>query len=216
MLAAAAQRKGCGRIDMHEQAQALALGLGPQDRDQIGKLGMQIEVDDVDRHLAGLDLGEIEDLVDQREQRAAGARDRAGHVALLGIEAGILQQVAHADDGVERRAQLVAHDREEAALGLVGLLGLGLGLGQLADQRGDIGRQHDQAGEQAEGQVRLGLPVVGEGEGQEADHAGERRRGEVADAVAEAVAEGDPEIDRIERRPIPGPNTSGPRACTCR
>ena len=72
------------------------------------------------------------------------------------VEAGILEQVAHADDGVERRAQLVAHDGEEAALGLVGLLGLGLGLGQFADQRGDIGRQHDQAGQQAIGQVAAG------------------------------------------------------------
>ena len=116
------------------------------------------------------------------------------------IETRILQQIAHADDGVQRRAQFVAHDRQEAALGLVGLLGLGLGLGQLADEGGDIGWQHDQAGDEAEGQVRLGLPVFGEDDGQEADDAGQRRGGEVADAVAETVAEGDPEIDRIERR----------------
>ena len=158
MLAAAAQEKGCGGIEMHQQAQALALGLGPEEGDQIGELGMEIEVDDVDRHLARLDLGEIEDLVDEGEQRAARARDRARHVALLLVEAGILEQVAHADDGVERRAQLMAHDGEEAALGPVRLLGLGLRLGQLADQRGDIGRQHDQAGQQAIGQVGLGPP----------------------------------------------------------
>ena len=88
MLAAAAQEKGCGGIEMHQQAQALALGLGPQEGDQIGELGMEIEIDDVDRHLARLDLGEIEDLVDEGEQRAAGARDRAGHVALLARRGG--------------------------------------------------------------------------------------------------------------------------------
>ncbi len=175
MLAAATQRIGGGPIHMDDQSQAFAFGLWPQNGDEVGELDMEIEIDDVDRHLAGFDLGEIEDLVDQREKRATGAGHRAGHVALFAIEAGILEQVAHADDGVERRAQFMAHDRQEAALGQVGLFGLGLGLGQFADQGRDIGGQHDKAGHQAEGQMWLALPIFGgQGHRQETRRADDR------------------------------------------
>ena len=44
------------------------------------------------------------------------ARDRAEVLALLGVEAGVGQQPAHADDRVHRRADLVAHVGEELAL----------------------------------------------------------------------------------------------------
>ena len=57
-----------------------------------------------------------------------------------------LQQLAEAQDRVERRAQLVAHARQEVALGAVGPLGLVLGLAHrglgglaLGDVRGDAG-----------------------------------------------------------------------------
>ena len=51
--------------------------------------------------------------------------DRLGEVALLGVERRVEQQAGHADDGVHRRADLVAHVRQERALGLVGRLGRG-------------------------------------------------------------------------------------------
>ena len=91
MLAATTQKKRHGGIEMHQQMQALALSLRPEEGDQIGEFSVQIEVDDVNRHLARLDLGKIEDLVDEREQRPAGTRHRPRHVALLVVEAGILQ-----------------------------------------------------------------------------------------------------------------------------
>ena len=40
-----------------------------------------------------------------------------------GWQVGVEQQAAHADHGVHRRADLVAHRRQERALGGVGLLG---------------------------------------------------------------------------------------------
>ena len=46
-------------------------------------------------------------------------------VALLGVERRVEQQAAHADHRVHRRADLVAHGRQERALGLVGGLGGG-------------------------------------------------------------------------------------------
>ena len=74
-------------------------------------------VDEVD--LAGLDLREVEDVVDDRQQRVARRADRVGVVALLGVELRLGEQAAHADDRVHRRADLVAHRGQERALGLV-------------------------------------------------------------------------------------------------
>ena len=47
--------------------------------------------------------------------------------------ASVQEQPAHADDGVHRRADLVAHGRQEGALGLVGRLGLPAGAEEVGD-----------------------------------------------------------------------------------
>ena len=72
----------------------------------------------------GLDLGEVEDVVDDAQQRVAARADDLGELALLGGQLGVEQQAGHADDGVHRRADLVAHRREEGALRLCRRLGL--------------------------------------------------------------------------------------------
>ena len=66
---------------------------------------------DVDRHRARLDLGQVEDVVDQREQVGAGGVDGLGELDLLGGEValGVLgEQLGEDQQAVERRAQLVA------------------------------------------------------------------------------------------------------------
>ena len=71
-------------------------------------------------HLAGFDLGQIEDLVDQVQQVAAGGVDGLGELDLLGRQVAVLvvgQQLRQDQQAVERRAQLVRHVRQE--LGLV-------------------------------------------------------------------------------------------------
>ena len=74
----------------------------------------------VELHPARLDLGEIQDVIDQREQRFAAGADRAEPVALLGVHRGVEEQAGEAEHAVHRGADLVAHDREELALGAVG------------------------------------------------------------------------------------------------
>ena len=69
---------------------------------------------------AGFDLGEIENLLDQRQQRFARSLRRLGVSELLGRERRVEQQVGHAEHAVERRADLVADHGEEARLGAVG------------------------------------------------------------------------------------------------
>nr|GEU28476.1 hypothetical protein [Tanacetum cinerariifolium] len=72
-----------------------------------------------ERDLAGLDLGHVEDVVNQREQVARAGADGVELLVLLrGERAGKLhqQRARKADDGVERRAQLVRHVGDEGGL----------------------------------------------------------------------------------------------------
>ena len=77
--------------------------------------------------LVGFRLGEVENVVDDREQMIAAAGDvlDIGGIALIAQrpERLLVHDVREADDRVERRAQLVAHIGEEFALGMVGLVG---------------------------------------------------------------------------------------------
>ncbi len=79
-------------------------------------------------HAPGLDLRQIEDVVDQREQVAPGLVDVLEIVGLLLVhlaEHALDQHLGETDDRVERRAQLVRHVGEELRLVLVGDLELG-------------------------------------------------------------------------------------------
>ncbi len=71
----------------------------------------------------GLDLGKVENVVDDFQQRARGAIDLGDHVLRGAGQFAALKQVQHAQDGVHRRADFVAHVGQEIGLGLVGALG---------------------------------------------------------------------------------------------
>lgn len=70
--------------------------------------------------MTGLDLGEVENFVDQMQQMPADAQDplqRLDEVVEPVVLVVIRQHFRQADDGVQWRAQLVAHVGEELALG---------------------------------------------------------------------------------------------------
>src|SRR6185369_15847830 len=72
------------------------------------------------RHRAGLDLREVQQVVDQGEQVHARRVDGLGELHLLRreIAAGVVREQAREDEqAVERRAQLVRHVGEELRLG---------------------------------------------------------------------------------------------------
>ena len=94
---------------------------------------------------AGLDARQIEDFVDEVEEVHAGTVNVAGVVLVhrhrVRAENLALHHLREAEDGVERRAQLVTHLREEPRFGDVGgfgaaarLVGNRLRLLELADQ----------------------------------------------------------------------------------
>ncbi len=74
--------------------------------------------------LAGLDLREVEDLVDHRDQGVTRRPHGVCVLALLVGQGRVEQQPAHPDHAVERRADLVAHVRDELGLHARGLDGL--------------------------------------------------------------------------------------------
>ena len=82
--------------------------------------GRQVEDGGGQLHTPGLDLGEVQDVVDEREEVLAGGVDIPEVLVLLGVqlpEHPLEQHLGEADDGVQGRAQLVGHVGQE--LGLV-------------------------------------------------------------------------------------------------
>ena len=86
---------------------------------------------ELDRHRAGLDPGQVEHVVDDR-QDVCGREPMPSSAssALLGRQVERLQVLGEAGDRLQRRAQLVAERRDELRLGEVGALGRSGGRGR--------------------------------------------------------------------------------------
>jgi len=77
----------------------------------------EIDRSDSDRIATGLDLGQVEKIVDEGEKMRAACVDVVHIVSIFGrldrAMEFVLHQLREAEDGVRRRAQLVAHTGEE-------------------------------------------------------------------------------------------------------
>ena len=112
----AAQALGHAGLDERSELQPLAVrALGEQLHRALDHL-LELEIDLLEDEHAGLDLREIEDVVDDGQQRVGAGGDGLGEVALARVQLGIEQQAGHADDAIHRRADLVAHIGQEFAL----------------------------------------------------------------------------------------------------
>ena len=84
---------------------------------QVGRRGVVVDA-------AGFDARQVEDVVDQIEQVRATGGDRTERLALRRRQVAVaLQQLRVAEHAVQRSAELVAHVRQELALGLCRRLG---------------------------------------------------------------------------------------------
>ncbi len=105
---------------LHVERQVLGLGHVPEVAIDVVAQAGEGNFLDLDGDGAGLDLREIENVVDEIEQVGAGGVDVAGELDLLvrEVAAGVFGELlAEDEDGIERRAQLVGHVGQE--LGLV-------------------------------------------------------------------------------------------------
>ena len=116
----------CGHLPVHLQHERQPLGACR--RLEQGERVLQnlprAERNALELHLIGLDLGEVEDVVDERKQGIAGDEDVVDKAVLLGVERSGLEQLGQAQRAVHGGADLVAHHRQEAAFGHVGSLRL--------------------------------------------------------------------------------------------
>ena len=140
---------GARRDDVERALDALA---------EIERLALELEP-------ARLDLREVEDVVDDAQQRVAARPDDLGELALLRRQLGPEQQAGHPDHGVHRRPDLVAHRREERALRLrrrLRLLARPLELGDVARlvDRGRRERGERLCRPRVLGRVEVGLEAV--------------------------------------------------------
>jgi hypothetical protein len=104
------------RIDVEQELDAFLMSpLCKQVNDLFNDLA-DIEILRFETKLAGLDLREVENVVDDREQRVGRALDGGGETALARIELRIEQQLGHAEHAVHRRADFMRHAREKFAL----------------------------------------------------------------------------------------------------
>ena len=103
----------------------------------------QREQFEVKLHSPRLDLGEVQNVVDQREQVPARAEYPIERLDVLLQRLGVLpQHLGDADDRVERRAQLVAHAGEELRLVLTGDFELLAFLADFREQARVLDRQN--------------------------------------------------------------------------
>ena len=111
-------------VDDACQLQPLAVGALRQEIAHVLDGLAQVEIDHLQLQLPCLDLGKIQDVVDHAEERFRRGAHRLGEFPLLRGQLGVQDEVGHADDSVHRRADLMAHVRQELGLGVVGALGL--------------------------------------------------------------------------------------------
>ena len=157
------------------------LGLRPVDDEgtAVGGELTQREGRGLQCHGTGLALGEVEDVVDECEQRLAAVADDLGPLTLLGLEGVVEQQARQADDRVHRGAQLVADARKEPVAGLHCQLGphlllfelgglvpqaLQRALGEQARERDEraVGQQEREPDHECDDVLRPGDEHVGE------------------------------------------------------
>ena len=92
--------------------------------------GAQIDIAYVQTQHPGFDLGEIQNVADQVQQRLARLSDGLGIGALLRAKFGFQQQAAHPQHAIHGRADLVAHGGQKTGFGAVGLFGFVARFGQ--------------------------------------------------------------------------------------
>ena len=88
--------------------------------------------------MAGLNLGKIENLIDELQQEIAGSLDRFCVGCLLRGEGSVEQQIGHAENAVERRSHLVRDHRQKTGFRPARPLRLAVCVGDRASDLGAL------------------------------------------------------------------------------
>ena len=124
--------QGVGHLRLHVVDQLQPFRVGPHGQGPQGVTDRrpQREVGRVQLQLAGLDLGEVEQVVHEAEQVVGRGLDRLEALPLVPRQRRVQHELGHAEDGVHGGADLVADVGQELVLGPVRRLRRLLGLPQ--------------------------------------------------------------------------------------
>ena len=118
-------------FQIKHDGQALFASLAVNHRAHVVKNGFEVEVAFVQLHFFRLNLGKIEDVVDQFEQVFSSAFDLDQSFKLAWRWVAAAQQMSETDDGVHWCADFMAHIGQEGAFCHVGGVGLNARFGEL-------------------------------------------------------------------------------------
>src|SRR5262249_25510297 len=108
-----------GFLDSQAEGEPVARGPLADERERVIEGHVEIERPELQLHPSRLDLGEVENVVDQGEQVAARGENAADVLGLFLVqltEHAVVQHLREADDRVEWRAELVRHVGEKFRL----------------------------------------------------------------------------------------------------
>ena len=127
----AEQHSRHGRGQLHYQAQAFFHGLVVQGLLHFGQQVRGHKADVLQHHLTRFELRQVQNIVDDDQQVLGRGGDGLPVAVLLGSQQGFGQQLAHAQNGVHRGADFVAHVGQKLLAGPHRRLGRQLGVAQL-------------------------------------------------------------------------------------
>ena len=140
-------------VRFDQEAVLVLLGELPRGADHLVDQGRQVHGFGVELELAGFDLREVEHLVDEAEKVGAGAMHAAQRLGRL-VRAETRRigdhHLGQTDDGVEGRAQFMAHAGDELRLVLTRQLELPPFLFDFLEQARVLDRQYRLGGEGAQ------------------------------------------------------------------
>ena len=120
----AAEHAGDGRVHMQPKVQPFVSGLDPDHIDNFRKK-CACFVGNVDNfHFAGFDLGQIQNVVDERQQYFAGALNVPRVFRHILRDVTPQNDLVQSDDGIDGRTNFVAHAGEKMILRFVQLFDL--------------------------------------------------------------------------------------------
>ena len=119
-------------IQIKHDGQAFFASLVVDHRAHVVKNGFDVEVAFVQLHFFRLNLGKVEDVVDQCKQMFSSAFDLDQPIQLPWRWVAAAQQMSETDDGVHWRADFMAHIGQEGAFCHVGGVGLNARFGELS------------------------------------------------------------------------------------
>ena len=99
-----------------QQLEVLLVSTDRQARQRIVERVAQLELCGIQVETSCFDLGEVEDVIDDQQERFGRRAHEAELLALFRRERRVERQIRHADDPVHRRSDFVAHVGEELAL----------------------------------------------------------------------------------------------------